>query len=204
MAKESIQKKKARVRPPRVHISYEVELGGAQVMKEIPFVMGVISDLSGNPAEKLPKLAERKFSEIDRDNFDEVLKSMKPRLQFRVDNKLQDDGSELSVELEFNKLADFDPAAVAKQVGPLNDLLAVRNKLKDLLSRTESDDRLEDLLGAILNDADARGKLGGAVGVAAGTDAAPAEGGEASAGDAGGEAEGGDSGEGEETPTTEG
>jgi type VI secretion system protein ImpB len=174
MPKESIQKKKGRVRPPRVHITYDVELGGADVKKEIPFVMGVISDLSGNPKEKLPKLAERKFPTIDRDNFDAVLKSMQPRLQFRVDNKLQDDGSELSVELEFNKLADFAPDAVAKQVGPLNDLLEVRSKLKDLLSRAESDDRLEDLLGAILNDADARGKLTGTLGGGAGAAGGPA------------------------------
>ena len=99
MAKESVFKKKERVRPPRVHITYEVETGGAMVMKELPFVMGIMSDLSGNPKEALPKLKDRKFVEIDRDNFDDVLSSMKPRLAFRVDNKLQDDGSELSVEL---------------------------------------------------------------------------------------------------------
>ena len=180
MAKESIQKKKGRVRPPRVHISYDVELNGAQVMKEIPFVMGVLSDLSGDPAEKLPKLSERKFTEIDRDNFDDVLKSMKPRLQFRVDNKLQDDGSELNVELDFNKLDDFSPAAVAKQVGPVNDLLEIRNKLKDLLSRTESNDRLEDLLAAIIDDEGARQKLVDEMGVSA-----PAAGGD---GDDGGDA----------------
>lgn len=190
MAKESIQKKKGRVRPPRVHISYDVELNGAQVMKEIPFVMGVISDLSGNPAEKLPKLSERKFTEIDRDNFDTVLKSMKPRLQFRVDNKLQDDGSELSVELDFKKLSDFNPAEVAKQVEPLNDLLEIRNKLKDLLSRTESNDRLEDLLAAIIDDDGAREKLVSTMGV-----------GSASADDSGsdGAEEGGDA-----APETEG
>ena len=177
---ESVQKKKSRVRPPRVHIQYDVELGDAEVMKEIPFVMGVIADLSGNPAEKLPKLSERKFSEIDRDNFDDVLKSMKPRAQFRVDNKLQDDGSELSVELDFEKMSDFSPAAVAKQVAPVNDLLEVRNKLKDLLSRTESNDRLEDLLAAIVNSDDARQKLVDAVGL-------PDAGGDAGGGDGGGE-----------------
>lgn len=161
---ESVFKKKERVRPPRVHITYEVETGGAIVMKELPFVVGVMSDLSGNPKEALPKLKERKFTEIDRDNFDDVLKSMKPRLTFRVDNKLQNDGSELSVELEFKKLADFNPENVVKQVQPLNDLLEIRNKLKDLLSRTEGNDRLEELLDSIIDNEGVRQKLGGALG----------------------------------------
>ena len=159
MGKESVFKKKGRVRPPRVHIEYEVELGGAQVMKEIPFVMGVMSDLSGQPKQALPKLSERKFVEIDRDNFDDVLKSTKPRLAFRVDNKLQDEGSELSVEMNFEKLADFNPENVVKQVQPMNDLLEVRNKLKDLLSRTEGNDRLEELLGSIVENTSVRDKL---------------------------------------------
>jgi type VI secretion system protein ImpB len=182
VAKESVFKKKERVRPPRVHITYEVETGGAQVLKELPFVMGIMSDLSGNPKEALPKLKDRKFVEIDRDNFDDVLGSMKPRLAFRVDNKLQDDGSELSVELEFNKLADFSPEAVAKQVEPLSDLLEIRNKLKDLLSRTEGNDRLEEMLNSIIESPEVREKLGGTLGVGA------AAGGEAPAADAGDEA----------------
>ena len=164
MAKESVFKKKERVRPPRVHITYEVETGGAIVMKELPFVLGIMSDLSGNPKEALPKLKERKFTEIDRDNFDDVLKSMKPRLAFRVDNKLQNDGSELSVELNFQKLADFSPENVAKQVQPLNDLLEIRNKLKDLLSRTEGNDRLEELLNSIIENEGVRQKLGSTLG----------------------------------------
>lgn len=164
MAKESVFKKKERVRPPRVHITYEVETGGAIVMKELPFVLGVIADLSGNPKEALPKLKERKFTEVDRDNFDDVLKSMKPRLAFRVDNKLQNDGSELAVELEFKKLADFNPENVVKQVQPLNDLLEIRNKLKDLLSRTEGNDRLEELLNSIIENEGVRQKLGGTLG----------------------------------------
>jgi type VI secretion system protein ImpB len=181
VAKESVFKKKERVRPPRVHIEYEVELGGAQVMKEIPFVMGVLSDLSGQPKQSLPKLSERKFVEIDRDNFDDVLKSMKPRLAFRVDNKLQDDGSELAVELNFQKLADFSPENVVKQVQPMNDLLEVRNKLKDLLSRTEGNDRLEQLLGSIIDNASVRDKLRETLG----GDAGSAE--ESGGGEAGGE-----------------
>jgi type VI secretion system protein ImpB len=190
VAKESVFKKKGRVRPPRVHIEYEVELGGAQVMKELPFVMGVMSDLSGQPKKALPKLSERKFVEIDRDNFDDVLKSMKPRLAFRVDNKLQDDGSELSVELNFEKLGDFSPENVVKQVGPLNDLLDVRNKLKDLLSRTEGNDRLEELLGSIIDNESVRDKLRGTLG--SGDGGAEESGGE-------GDAEAADG----ETPATE-
>lgn len=192
MAKESVFKKKGRIRPPRVHITYEVETGGAMVMKELPFVMGIMSDLSGNPKEALPKLKERKFVEIDRDNFDDVLGSMKPRLAFRVDNKLQDDGSELSVELEFNKLADFSPEAVAQQVEPLNDLLEIRSKLKDLLSRTEGNDRLEEILNSIIENPDVREKLGGTLGLSAD---AGAGGGGAPAEDSGGGAD--------ETPETE-
>jgi type VI secretion system protein ImpB len=134
------------------------------VMKELPFVLGVMSDLAGQQKEAPKKLKDRKFVEIDRDNFDDVLQSIKPRLAYRVDNKLQDDGSELSVELNFEKLADFNPENVVKQVQPLNDLLEVRNKLKDLLSRTEGNDRLEELLGSIMENEDVRNKLKDALG----------------------------------------
>src|SRR5215470_6316796 len=158
---ESVFDKKARVRPPRVHITYEVETGGALVLKEIPFVMGVIADLSGQPAEALPKLKDRKFVEIDRDNFDEVLKSAKPRLALRVDNTLKGDGSELAVELKFEKLADFRPENVVKQVEPLAKLQDVRNQLKDLLGRLEGNDRLEELLNAISDNSAVRDKLKG-------------------------------------------
>ena len=159
MGSESVFGKKERIRPPRVHISYEVELNGAQVMKELPFVVGVMADLSGNPADPLPKPKDRKFTEIDRDNFDDVLKSMKPRLAYKVDNKLTDDDTELSVELNFENMADFSPENVAKQVGPLNDLLEVRGKLKALLSKTEGNDRLEELLNAIMENTEMREKL---------------------------------------------
>ncbi len=158
MAKESIFDKKRRVRPPRVHITYEVETGGAMVLKELPFVVGVMSDLSGHQKDK-PKLRDRKFSSIDRDNFDDVVKSMKPRLAFRVDNTLQDDDSQMNVELNFSKLDDFSPEAVAKQVPALAKLLEARGKLKDLLSRMEGNDRLEELLGAIIEKKDVQGKL---------------------------------------------
>jgi type VI secretion system protein ImpB len=138
---ESVFDKKARVRPPRVHITYEVEKNGAMVQKELPFVVGVMADLSGQPKEPLAKLKDRKFVEIDRDNFDDVLKSQRPRVAMKVDNTLKGDGSQLSVEK------------------PLNDLLEVRNKLRDLLSRTEGNDRLEELLEAIISKPDVREKL---------------------------------------------
>ena len=156
---ESVFDRKARVRPPRVHITYEVETGGALVLKELPFVMGVLADLSGQPKEPLAKLKDRKFEDVDRDNFNDVLKRMKPRLALRVDNTLKDDGSELAVELNFQKLDDFRPENVARQVEPLNKLLEVRNQLKDLLGRLEGNDRLEELLGAVTDNDSVRDKL---------------------------------------------
>src|SRR6266581_2405789 len=146
MARESTQHKLDRVRSPRVHITYDVEIGGAIEMKEIPFVLGVLSDLSGNPDEPLPRLRDRKFVEIDRDNFNNVMKGMKPRLAFRVDNKLTNDDSKLGVELRFSSLDDFEPEQVVNQVEPLRKLLHIRQQLKGLLSKTEGDDKLNERL----------------------------------------------------------
>jgi type VI secretion system protein ImpB len=181
---ESVFDKKKRIRPPRVNITYEVELGGASQMKELPFVVGVISDLSGDPKESLGKLKDRKFVEVDRDNFDEVLGSMKPRVQMRVDNTLTGEG-ELAVDLSFNKLSDFEPESIVNQVDPLKKLLEVRGKLKDLQSRAEGNDRLEEMLNAVIDNESIRGKLKDATGAEAptaggGDDAAPetTEGGE--------------------------
>lgn len=176
MPNESVHKKKERIRPPRVHISYEVELNGAQVMKELPFVVGVVSDLSGHPAEPLARLKDRKFAEVDRDNFDEVMKSMKPRLALKVPNKLQDDGSELAVELKFEKMSDMTPDAIARQVKPLDDLLGVREQLKDLLGRTEGNDRLEEMLKAIIEKPELRDKLKDTLGAEPPTGKAPSGG----------------------------
>lgn len=157
---ESIHKRKERVRPPRVHITYETHRGDATVVKELPFVLGVLSDLSGNPEPgSLDPLKDRNFVEIDRDNFDTVLGKMKPRLAFRVNNKLSDGDDELSVELNFSKLADFSPEAVAKQVEPLKKLLDARGKLKDLQSRMEGNDALENALNELGGDAEFRGKV---------------------------------------------
>ena len=117
---ESTQKKLSRIRPPRVQITYDVEIGDAIQMKELPFVAGIMADLSGKPAEALPKLKDRKFVEIDRDNFNDVLASCAPRLALSVDNRLAKDDSKLNVELKFRSIDDFNPAAVVQQIEPLN------------------------------------------------------------------------------------
>jgi len=158
----SVQKKLERVRPPRVNISYDVETGGAVETKELPFLMGVLADLSGTPAEALPKLKDRKFVEVTPDNFDAVLKSMKPRVQFAVANKLQpgeENPGKIGVDLTFESLDDFSPDAVARKVGPLKELLELRTKLSDLRGSLQGNDKLEEILQSTLNDPDARKKL---------------------------------------------
>jgi type VI secretion system protein ImpB len=159
MMAQGTQKKLERVRPPRVSITYEVETGGAIEMKELPFVMGVLADLSGNPAQPLPRLKERKFVEVNPDNFDTVLKSAQPRLQFTTENKLTPDGSKIAVELKFESLDDFSPDKVAEQVKPLRELLELRTKLADLRGRLQGNDKLEEILQETINDAEAMRKL---------------------------------------------
>jgi type VI secretion system protein ImpB len=159
MMAQGTQKKLERVRPPRVSITYEVETGGAIEMKELPFVMGVLADLSGNPAQPLPRLKERKFVEVNPDNFDTVLKSAQPRLQYTTENKLQADGSKIAVELKFESLEDFSPDRVAEQVKPLRELLELRTKLADLRGRLQGNDKLEEILQETINDAEAMRKL---------------------------------------------
>jgi len=172
MAREGTQKKLERVRPPRVNISYDVETGGAIETKELPFLMGVLADLSGNPAEALPRLKDRKFVEINPDNFDSVLKSMKPRVQFTVANKLNpESGGKIGVDLTFESLDDFNPESVAKNVGPLKQLLELRTKLADLRGSLQGNDKLEEILQSTLNNADAMKKLESEVGLTGGTDA---------------------------------
>lgn len=152
MANESTQKKLSRVRPPRVQITYDVDVGDATETKELPFVLGVLGDYSGNPKESLPKMKERKFVEIDRDNFDDVLKGTKPRLQLRVDNQLAKDGSQLGVELNFEKLEDFEPQRIVNQVVPLKKMLEIRTRLSDLRNKITGNDKLEELLDQIVRD----------------------------------------------------
>src|SRR3977135_1348624 len=132
MPKESIQKKIGRVRPPRVHITYDVETGGAIEKKELPFVVGVLADLSGNPEKQLPAVKDRKFAEIDRDNFDQVLAKSAPRLTFKVDNKLPHDDTRLGREIKFRSMDDFEPQNIAVQVEPLRKLMELRSKLSNL------------------------------------------------------------------------
>ena len=166
MAKrESIQQKISRIRPPRVQISYEVETGGAVEMKELPFVVGVLGDFSGKPVDPLPRMRDRKFVEIDRDNFDGVLAGMKPRLTYAVDNKLTNDGSKLGVELNFRSMDDFHPDQIAQQVEPLRRLVEARRNLSDLLAKMDGNDKLGALLEDVLNNADAQKQLGDALGV---------------------------------------
>lgn len=160
MARESTQHKLDRVRSPRVHITYDVEIGDAIEMKELPFVMGVLADLSGKPDAPLPRLRDRKFVEIDRDNFHDVLKGMKPRLAFRVDNKLTDDDTKLGVELRFQNLDDFSPERVAEQVEPLKKLMEVRQQLKGLLAKTDGNDRLAERLQEIISNTEKLQQLG--------------------------------------------
>ena len=151
MAKASAQKFIQRNRAPRVQIEYDVELYGAQKRVELPFVMGVMADLSGKPAEALPDVGDRKFLEIDVDNFDERLKSCKPRVAFQVPNTLTGEGN-LSVEMSFESMEDFSPAAVARKVDSLNKLLSARTQLANLLTYMDGKGKAEDLIGKLLQD----------------------------------------------------
>ena len=162
---ESLQHTLDRVRSPRVQITYDVEIGDAIEMKEIPFVVGVLADLSGKPDEPLPKVKDRKFVEIDRDNFNQVLAGMKPRLAYRVDNKLTDDDSKMAVELRFKSLDDFHPERVAEQVTPVRKLVEARKRLSDLLGKLDGNDKLDDLLQDVLANTDSIEKLGKEAGV---------------------------------------
>ena len=148
----SIHDKLERVRKPRVHIKYEVETEGALVEKELPFVVGVLADFSGNPSEPLKPLKDRKFIQIDRDNFDEVIARMTPGLKLRVTNTLKGDGSEMPVELNFSSLEDFQPGSVVQQIPALRKLLETRNQLRDLMAKADRSEDLETLLDGILQN----------------------------------------------------
>jgi type VI secretion system protein ImpB len=148
MAKQSTQHKLDRVRPPRVHVTYDVEVGDAIELKELPFVMGVLGDFTGQPEGPLPKLKDRKFVEVNPDNFDSVLEGMKPHLAFSVENKLSEDpeAGQIKVDLRFKSLEDFEPEQVARQVKPLKEMLDLRTKLSDLRGSLQGNDKLEELL----------------------------------------------------------
>ena len=153
MARESTQTKLSRVRPPRVQISYEVNTGDAIEIKEIPFVMGVLGDFTGQPTEPLEELKKRKFVDVTPNNFDDVLAKMKPHLAFSVENKLSDapDAGKLKVDLNFRALEDFDPENVARQVPALREMLDMRRKLADLRGSLQTNDALEKELQDVVN-----------------------------------------------------
>lgn len=152
MSGSSVYGKLNRVRKPRVHISFEVETNGAQQVKELPFVVGVMGDFSGDPTKPLKPLRDRGFVQIDRDNFDKVMASMNPGLKLTVENKLAGDGSEMKVDLAFNSIEDFDPARIAGQVPALKSLLETRAKLRDLLVKADRSGELEELLEQVLQN----------------------------------------------------
>ncbi len=163
--KESLQHKLDRVRPPRVHITYDVEVGGAIELKELPFVVGVMGDFVGKPEEPLPSLKQRKFVEIDPDNFNQVIAGMKPRLSFSVDNKLQDDGTKIGADLKFNSIEDFEPDNVVLQIEPLRKLVEARQKLSDLRSKMDGNEKLENLLNEVVTNADKQKQLSDSLGI---------------------------------------
>ena len=148
----SIHDKLNRVRKPRVHITYDVETDGAEIQRELPFVVGVMGDFSGDPTAPLKPLEERKFAQIDRDNFNDVMASMAPGLKLKVDNKLANDGSQMGVNLKFNSIDDFDPGRIVDQVPALKALLETRNKLRDLMSKVDRSEELEGLLEQVLQN----------------------------------------------------
>jgi len=162
---ESIHEKLKRVRKPRVHITYEVETEGAEILRELPFVVGIMGDFSGDPTQPLRPLNERKFIQIDRDNFNEVMGRMTPGLNLRVDNKLTDDGTQMAVSLKFDSLEDFEPARVAEQVPALKALLETRSKLRDLMSKVDRSEQLESLLEQILTNENELKALSGQLGL---------------------------------------
>ncbi|MEI8296008.1 MAG: type VI secretion system contractile sheath small subunit [Alphaproteobacteria bacterium] len=167
MATESIQHKLDRVRKPRVQITYDVEIGNAIEMKELPFIVGILADLSGMPAEPLPKMKERKFVEIDRDNINEVMSSITPRLALHVDNRLANDGTFLNVELNFRNMEDFAPVNVVKQVPVLARLYEARVRLKDLLTKLDGNDVLDGLLQQIISNTEQQAALQKELGIEA-------------------------------------
>ncbi|HAS6244739.1 TPA: type VI secretion system contractile sheath small subunit [Vibrio vulnificus] len=155
----SIHSKLSRVRKPRVHITYDVETEGTSLKKELPFVVGVMGDFAGQNTEALKPLKDRRFIQIDRDNFDDVLKKMSPSVEFKVRNTMVDDGTEFAVNLQFQSMKDFEPASIVRQVDPLRQLMDTRNKLRDLMTKVDRSEELENVLEAVLNNTDNLSKL---------------------------------------------
>jgi type VI secretion system protein ImpB len=166
MAKQSTQHKLDRVRPPRVHVTYDVEVGDAIELKELPFVMGVLGDFTGQPEGPVSKLKDRKFVEVNPDNFDSVLEGMKPHVAFSVENKLSEDpeAGQIKVDLRFKSLEDFEPEQVARQVKPLKEMLDLRTKLSDLRGSLQGNDKLEELLLDAVGNTEKLDRLKGELG----------------------------------------
>ncbi|HET9053700.1 MAG TPA: type VI secretion system contractile sheath small subunit, partial [Cyclobacteriaceae bacterium] len=162
---DSIHDKLKRVRKPRVHITYDLETNGAVVNKEIPFVMGVMGDYSGDNTEGKKALKDRKFSQIDRDNFNDVLDKVNPKVNMKVENTLVGDGSEMSVNLDFHSMEDFEPHKIVDQVEPLKKLMDTRNKLRDLLTKADRSEKLEEILENVLSNTEALNSLKSELGV---------------------------------------
>lgn len=160
--KDSVQKRLENVRPPRVQLSYDVHVGDGVERKELPFVMGVLGDFTGqqNPEKPLPRLKDRKFVGVDLDNFDDVVKGMAPQATYRVKNRLSADGGEFAVNLKFERFDDFRPEAVIQQVEPLRKLLEARTKLSDLRNKLAGNEKLEDILGDVLTNTEKLKQLG--------------------------------------------
>jgi len=158
--KESTQKRLQKIRPPRVQLTYDVEKGDAIEQKELPFVVGVMGDFSGNPEQPSPKVKDRRFVNVDLDNFDEVMEGVAPRAVYRVPNKISNDGGEFGVELKFNSIDDFRPESVVQQIEPLRRLLESRTKLADLRNKLAGNEKLEDLLTDVLNNTEQLKQLG--------------------------------------------
>ena len=160
---ESTQKKLTRIRPPRVQITYDVETGGAIEKKELPLVVGILADLAGKQENPMLPIKTRKFVEIDRDNFNDVMASIAPRLAFQVDNKLKDDDTKLNVELKFKKLDDFRPEQLVLQVEPLRKLFEARQRLNDLLAKLDGNDDLDVLLQDVAANTESQQQIKAAV-----------------------------------------
>src|SRR5271166_5666227 len=154
MSNISIQRVLQKIRPPRVRISYDVQIGNATEKKELPFVVGVMGDFSGDPTQPLKSLADRKFIEISRDNFDAVLNRMTPGLNLRVKNTLEDDGTEMAVQLKFQSMMDFEPARIVEQIKPLKELMEARRKLTELKTKVDLAPNLENHLQELLSNPD--------------------------------------------------
>ena len=161
----SIHEKLSRVRKPRVHIKYDVETEGAQIERELPFVMGIMGEFSGDPTKPLASLSERKFVQIDRDNFNDVMTRIGPGLNLKVENTLAGDASQMAVDLKFNSIEDFEPGRIVEQVPALRQLMETRNKLRDLMSKVDRSEELESLLEQVLQNQNELKSLSGQLGI---------------------------------------